>query len=338
MAPQAKTGMVLGKFMPLHRGHEALLRFARDRAEDLTVVVDNIPDAWVGAEQRCRWIAETVPEARVLHLPQPLPQDPSEHPDFWDIWREALFALLPQRPEIVVASEDYGHRLAAELGASFVPFDIARAAVPVSATMIRDDLYGHWPMLSAAARRDYTFRVCVFGPESTGKSTLTAQLAAHYGTAGVEEYARRLIEEKKDIGPEDMPRIAQGQQAAIAAALDRANRVIFTDTDALSTSVWTRWLYGAADAAVEAVARENPSDFYLLMRPDLPWVPDLVRYLPGQGEAFFDDCAATLAKWGRPYAVIGGEGAARRDAAIAAVDQAMSAFFGAIGRKAKAST
>jgi cytidyltransferase-like protein len=73
MAPQAKTGMVLGKFMPLHRGHEALLRFARDRAEDLTVVVDNIPDAWVGAEQRCRWIAETVPEARVLHLPQPLP-------------------------------------------------------------------------------------------------------------------------------------------------------------------------------------------------------------------------------------------------------------------------
>ncbi len=325
------TGFVLGKFMPLHRGHEALLRFARASVDRLVVVVDNIPDAWVSAERRCRWIADTVPDATVIHLPQPLPQDPSHHPDFWALWREGLKAVLPWPVDIVFASEHYGQRLAAELGARFMPFDIPRAAVPVSATMIRADPGAHWPMLSAAARRDYTLRVCIFGPESTGKSTLTQALAAQYQTVGVREYARDLIEAKGELTADDMPLIARGQQALVRLALPKANRVVFSDTDALSTTVWQRWLYGAPHAGIEALARADYADLYLLTRPDLPWRADSVRFFPDQGQAFFDDCAATLAAHGRDVAIVGGQGDERLRCATAAVDQALDRFFARIG-------
>lgn len=335
MAPSThgKVGFVLGKFMPLHRGHEALLHFARQQVDRLYVVVDNIPAAWVGAEQRCRWIAETVPDARVMHLPVANPQDPAEHPQFWDIWRTSLLDLLPEKPDVVIASEHYGVRLAQELGAQFIPFDIERAAIPVSATMIRNDLRGNWPLLSAAARRDYTFKVCVFGPESTGKSTLTAQLAAHYQTVGVREYARDLIEAQQGaLHLADMPLIARGQQQLIDDAISDANRVLFTDTDALATTIWTRWLFDARDDEVEVLAAARPCDFYLLLAPDLPWVADQVRYLPEQGQAFFADCEAALQSHHRPYAVVDGQGEMRLNKAITAVDQAMDAFFARIGR------
>lgn len=324
--------------MPLHCGHEALLRFARTKVDRLYIVVDNIPHAWVSAADRCRWISYTIPDAVVMHLPEPNPQEPADHPQFWDIWRESLTTLLPEKIGVVVASEHYGTRLAQELGAKFIPYDIARKALPVSGTMIRNDVYKHWDLLAAPAQRDFTFKVCVFGPESTGKSTLTQQLARHYQTTGVSEYARDVIEAKKNIIIDDMPLIAQGQQNLIEQAIGSANRILFTDTDALATSIWTRWLFGSGHSGVEAIAEAQSCDFYLLLAPDLSWVPDSVRYFEGRGQEFFEDCRSTLERHGRAYTVIGGQGEARLQAAIAVVDQMACSFFAGTGRKSNART
>jgi NadR type nicotinamide-nucleotide adenylyltransferase len=325
--PSRKTGFVLGKIMPLHRGHEALLRFARLFCDDLAVVVDRVKEPWVSGEKRCEWVRRTVPDADVFYLPRENPQDPSEHPDFWRIWQESLLALLPRRPDYVFASEPYGAKLAEVLGASFVPFDIGRETVPVSGTMLRDDLLAHWDYLSDAAKRDYTMRVCVFGPESTGKSTLARELAAHYKTVSVPEYARFFIEAKRDVVAADMPHIARGQAALERLMLPQARRMLFADTGVLATEIWTRWLFDRADDAVARIAGENLCDFYLLLQPDIPWVGDAVRYFEGRGDAFFDDCKNVLEKRGCNYAVIGGAGPARLDAAIDAVDRAAAAFF-----------
>lgn len=327
MPPRRKTGFVLGKFMPLHRGHEKLLRFARAFVDKLYVVVDRVPDPWVSGEKRCDWVRETVPDAEVFYLPVQNPQDPSEHPDFWRIWQESLLSLLPEKPDYVFASESYGAPLADVLGAVFIPFDIARVAAPVSGTMVRGDVLSHWDDLSAAAKRDYTMRICVFGPESAGKSTLARALAQHYGTVCVPEYARFFIEARKTVAPEDMAHIATGQAALTRLMLPRARRMAFIDTDPLATTIWTRWLFDRHDADVARIAEENLCDFYLLAKPDLPWVGDSVRYFEGRGAEFFDDCVRTLEKHGCRYAVVGGEGQARTDAAIDATDRAAAAFF-----------
>src|SRR5262245_18074281 len=130
-----------------------------------------IPD-----ELRHRWMKELFPELRVVHLTDENPQQPEEHPEFWRIWHESLLRVLPKPPDWIFASEDYGWHLAEELGARFVPVDRARSIVPVSGTKVRSDPLGYWEYLPERVRPYYLKRVCIFGPESTGKNTLAARL------------------------------------------------------------------------------------------------------------------------------------------------------------------
>jgi NadR type nicotinamide-nucleotide adenylyltransferase len=136
--------MVLGKFMPPHLGHVFLVEFAREYVKDLTVVVGTLKAEPIPGELRYGWMRELFPDVRVVHLTDENPQYPHEHPRFWDIWRDSLQRVLPVKPDYVFASEEYGAKLAEVLGAEFVPVDIARGAVPVSGTAIRNDPWTHW--------------------------------------------------------------------------------------------------------------------------------------------------------------------------------------------------
>ena len=145
--------------------------------------------------------------------------------------------------DCVFASEPYGVRLASELGADFLPVDVARARVPISGTEIRKDPLRHWDFLPDPVRPHYLKRVCIFGPESTGKSTLAADLARHYGTLYVPEYARPLLDPKGGVcAASDIPRIALGQRASEDALARQARKLLFCDTDALTTTIWSDWL------------------------------------------------------------------------------------------------
>src|SRR4051812_43153596 len=190
------SGMLLGKFMPPHLGHVYLGEFASRHVDRLSIVVCSLAAEPIPGELRFRWMRELFPFDDVIHLTDELPQQPSEHPRFWDLWRAALLRVLPGRPDRVFASEDYGKRLAEELGGVFVPVDKARTAVPTSGTSVRNDPMASWDYLPRCVRPYFVKRVCVFGPESTGKSTLARRLADHFGTAWVPEYARTLLEAK----------------------------------------------------------------------------------------------------------------------------------------------
>ena len=135
---QRTHGMVLGKFMPPHLGHVYLIDFARHYADELTVVVETEPDQPIPGDLRFQWVREMFPDVTVVHLTDCNPQEPSEHPDFWNIWHDSLMRILPRRPDFVFASENYGTMLAETLGARFIPVDVARDSVPVSGTAIRE--------------------------------------------------------------------------------------------------------------------------------------------------------------------------------------------------------
>lgn len=323
--------MILGKFMPPHRGHELLFRFGRAYCDELTILVCTLDCEPIDGTLRYGWVKAMCPEqvpgaggrVHVVHVTDDLPQEPADHPDFWSIWKATVERYVGHPIDYVFASEDYGWKLGDVLGAEYVPVDHARSLVPVSGSAVRADPMGNWQHLPACVRPHYLKRVCLFGPESTGKSTLAARLATHYGTAHCWEYARPLLDfNGGEAAVEDIPRIARGQLATQEALAARASRVLFCDTDVATTVIWSRRLFGSCPAWIEQQAAAQRYDLTLLMDIDVPWVDDDQRFLgePAQRVAFFADCEAMLRKLGRSYVVVRGAWDERFAQAVAAVD------------------
>src|SRR6185436_3799168 len=208
----------------------------------------------------------------------------------------------------------YGARLADVLGARWVPIDPARATVPVSGTAIRAAPLAHWRYLPHPVRAHYARRISVFGPESTGKSTLAVALAARLGTVCVPEYARTYLEARGGAAPTraDLDAIAAGQAAAEDAFVPDCNGTLICDTDPLLTAVWSATLFGEP-----LPLPPRRYDLTLLCDVDLPWVADRVRYLPDDRRGFFDRCVTALRAADRRYVVI--RGANRLDQAVGAI-------------------
>lgn len=294
-------GLVLGKFMPPHAGHVHLCEVAERMCDELVIVVGSLPDEPIAGALRVAWLRELMPRARIEHLAEPMPQQPDDHPEFWRIWREALLRIV--RPDRVFTSDDYGKRLAAELGAQWIRIDPQRATFAASGTAIRAAPFAHWELIPRCVRPHFTRRISVFGPESTGKSTLAQALAAELATIRVPEFARSYLESRDGaLEPADLATIRDGQAALEDSLARDANRVLICDTDPLLTSVWSEAMFGAP---LPAAARHY--DRTLLCDVDLPWIADPVRYLPGDRAAFFARCEAALRHAGRPYAIIRGD-------------------------------
>jgi NadR type nicotinamide-nucleotide adenylyltransferase len=310
---------VLGKFLPPHAGHLHLCHAAQRMCDELTVVVGTLEREPIPGALRAAWMRELVPGANIVHLAEELPQDPSEHPEFWKIWRERLLAIAP-RPDRVFSSDAYGHRLANELGAVWIPIDPDRKTFAISGTAVRADPLKHWGVIPRCVRAYYARRVSVFGPESTGKSTLAVELARAFDTIHVEEFARGYLESRGGVlTRSEMDVIGEGQIAIEDAVAGDCNRVLVCDTDPLATVVWCEVMYGEAPAWLREKAFARRYALTLLCDVDLPWENDLVRYLPHDRPRFFAHCEAALRAAGRRVAIVRGAGEARFAAARAAV-------------------
>lgn len=238
----------------------------------------------------------------------------------------------------VLGSEGYArHRIMDLFQASGVVFDTDKADAflrpagilcPDASDALLDLYMTH---VFPKARR--TLKICLFGPESTGKSTLARNLAAHLRVPFCAEYAKEYIETHgRDLTLRDMSAIAAGQRRAEAQAAAEAadSGIVICDTDALTTSVWSRRLFGACDDWIDALAAAGDYDLTLLMDIDAPWVDDVHRYLPEDRAAFLADCEAALARARRPYIKLSGSWAQKFTAACAAIENAKA---GAAGHK-----
>lgn len=320
-SPDKTRGMVLGKFMPPHLGHIYLFDFARHYVDELAIVVETQKNQPVPGELRYQWVKAMFPDSHVIHLTDENPQDPSEHPDFWNIWEKSLRNVLPFEPDFLFASENYGWKLAEVMNAQFVPLDIQRTVMPISGTAVRENPMDNWEFLPRIARPFFAKRVCIFGPESTGKSTLARRLAEHYQTHYVPEYARVHLEARDgEISYDDIDPIARGQKAAQQAALFNANRILFADTDLLTTVIWSHWLFQKCPGWIEAEANEQNYELYLVNDVDVPWVEDSVRYLPEKRHSFLERCIQELESRDRKWILLSGDWETRFKTATDAVD------------------
>ena len=317
-----KVGLVLGKFMPPHRGHQQLIRFARRWVDRLYVVVESVKGEVIPCSQRYHWMQQLFPDCVVLLLTTHQPQEPSEHPAFWQIWKQTLRGFLPESIDFVFASEPYGTPLADILDARFIPVDIARQSVHISATRIRSQPHVYWDRIPSVVQHYFRKKISVFGPESTGKTTLTKKLAAHFSGSLVPEYARGYLEAQNgSIGYEDMYNIARGQSILEELTEQDAKPFLFCDTDPLATKIWSQFLYDRCDPKIIEIAQKHCYHCTLLLDVDVPWVADEVRYLPTKGKAFFAACRAELSTAKRQFIIIRGSWDERWQQAKKAVEE-----------------
>ena len=156
-------------------------------------------------------------------------------------------------------------------------------------------------------------RVVLFGPESTGKSTLSRLLADSYKTVYVLEYLRYFAQDKYEKGLnlvfEDNLKIVEGQLRLEAEARKHADKVLFSDTDVLQSIVYSIEYYGKVQNSLIDLANSNSDmDLYLLLSADIPWEKDVLRDKPNDRERLFGVFEATLKKYNKNYVVISGLG------------------------------
>jgi NadR type nicotinamide-nucleotide adenylyltransferase len=164
-------------------------------------------------------------------------------------------------------------------------------------------------------------KIAVVGPESTGKSSISALLAAHYDTIWVPEYAREYCE--KLTAPctwEDELNMFHGQLALEKELLPKANKLLICDTTFITVKIWSDAFFGKSPQEVLDELPKHTYDFYLLMDVDLPWEEDPLRDFPNQREHFMDIWHQELKAINANYQVISGQGDVRFQRAVQAID------------------
>lgn len=173
-------------------------------------------------------------------------------------------------------------------------------------------------------------KIVLFGPESTGKTTLSEQLARHYNSVWVPEYARQYLQnkwnnERKTCEPSDLLPIAVGQIGSENELSGKANKVLICDTDLLETKVYSEAYYvGSCDPLLEKYALQNTYDLYLLTYIDIPWEKDDLRDKPNQREEMFQYFHQTLIDANRPFVLLKGSKADRLKKAIHHIDKLLT--------------
>jgi len=170
-------------------------------------------------------------------------------------------------------------------------------------------------------------KIVLFGPESTGKTTLSIQLAKHYNTVWVEEYARPYLQkvwnqERRTCEPKDILPIAYGQMALENRLAKRADKVLICDTDLLETKVYSEEYYGGhVNPILENAAKESQYNLYLLTYIDTPWVEDDLRDRPELRLEMFEAFEKALENNNRPYILLKGDKDTRFQLAVEAIDK-----------------
>lgn len=164
-------------------------------------------------------------------------------------------------------------------------------------------------------------KVVLFGPESTGKSTLAKQLAEYYNTVFVPEYSRIYAEKQllrnSTLTRHDVLPIAEGQMRLENEREQKATKVLICDTDLLETKVYSELYYnGICDPVLEKYAIKNTYDLYFLTYIDMPWEADNLRDRPNDREAMFEAFENALQSYKKPYVLLKGSMEERLKTAI----------------------
>ena len=172
-------------------------------------------------------------------------------------------------------------------------------------------------------------KICITGPESTGKTTLVDELSGIFNAVSVPEYAREYLKKLNiPYNIEDLKKIATGQldlknsivKEFIDSKDDSESGVVFFDTDLITISIWMSDKFGTSDKILEQNILENVADYYLILYPDLKWEYDPLREDKDRLKEIFEMYVSYLNKLNVSYSIIRGQGEQRTKSAVQAIN------------------
>ncbi len=284
-----KRGLVIGKFMPVHQGHIALIHFAATQCDELIVSMSYTPHDPIDGELRFSWMQEIFlahPAIKLYSIEDNFDDVTLALPERTRQWAERMRQVYPPI-DILFSSEEYGLPFAENMSAAHCSFDLERTTIPVSATRIRTHPFRYWEFIPEVVRPYFVKKICFYGSESTGKSTMAKRMATIYQTAFVPEVARELIT-SNDFTLKDILRIGHAQTKRVIDMARTANKILFCDTDVITTQIYSKHYLNEVPAELLELEKVIQYDQYFLFDIDVPWVADDLRDLGHQRTEMYE--------------------------------------------------
>lgn len=273
---------VFGKFLPFHKGHEAMINFALTKSDFLTILIccsdkENIPSTI-----RQKWIEKTFETQKNIevktfnYLESEFPNTSVSSIEVSKIWSTIFKELFPTH-DLVITSEEYGNFVASFMQIRHISFDISKQLFPISATAIRNNIYANWAYLPNSVKPYFSIKVVILGTESTGKTTLTEQLAKYFNCSSVKESGRDLIADSNLFDFNDLHLVVNEHAKRIDSVVSEQSPLVIIDTDIHITKSYAKFIFNRKLEVESKIYNSNKANLYLYLNNDVEFVQDGTR-------------------------------------------------------------
>ena len=272
-----KRGLTLGKYAPLHKGHQLVIETALAEMDEVIIIIYNAPETTnIPLNIRSNWLRKIYPQSKVIEAWDG-PTEVGNTPEIKNIHEDYIINKLKIRGIThFYSSEFYGEHVSLALKAVNRLVDDGRATIPISGTMIRNNPFAFRDYLHPRVYRDLITNVVFVGAPSTGKTTMASSLAQEYNTVWMPEYGREYWEKyqvERRLSLEQLVEIAEGHLEREEALLYQANQYLFTDTNAITTYMFSLYYHGRAAPRLVELAQRAMSryDLVFVCDTDIPY-------------------------------------------------------------------
>ncbi len=273
---------VFGKFLPFHKGHEAMISFALAKCDFLTVLVCCSDKENISSSTRKKWIDKAFEKEKNIeirtfnYLESELPNTSTSSESVSKVWADVFKKQLPDY-SLLITSEEYGNFVAAFMNIQHIAFDIPKKLYPVSATAVRNDVFNNWQYLPDSVKPDLLLKVVILGTECTGKTTLTEKLAKYFNCSFVSEAGRDIIANSNSFTYDDLYLVATEHAKRIDKSILADSPLVIIDTDIHTTKSYSLFTFEKELEISTDIYNSNRANIYLYLNNDVEYIQDGTR-------------------------------------------------------------
>ena len=337
---QYNVGMYGGSFNPLHMGHVDCIIRAASMCRELYIVLcigQNRKE--IDSRVRYRWLYQLtkhIGNVTIITISDDAETKAAYSRDCWQSDADKVKAQIGKNIDVVFCGSDYG----TDSFWNVCYPDSALYIFPrngINSTEIRSDPYAHWDWLPNVVRPYYVKKVLIMGGESTGKSTLTINLANRFNTDFIDEAGRELSERSgtdRLMLSGDFTEILLTHKLNEIRAVEHSNKLLFIDTDTLVTQFYMHFLddpdIAKNKALSDAIDAINAYDLILFLEPDVAFVQDGDRseVIRNDRVKYSEQIKEIIRSHGKCFVAIGGTYEERYNAALNEVKKLLDAEKG----------